>query len=89
MGETKTDAEKQATRDTRNERRRDARAESNKATESGMVEVGTLTPGDSFSIDGVCYILTSRDEVWGHVHADILEKGGAKAIDYKTQVIAI
>lgn len=65
----KTDKEKQATGDARNERRREKAT-----TEKGMADVATLSIGDTFIHDDHKYRVLSIDGQSGHIHTNLLEE---------------
>ena len=71
----KTDEEKQVTKDARNERRRDAAAAAKVKAEAEelMTDVATLSPGDTFTLDEVGYVVQSLDGQSGHIHTSLLE----------------
>ena len=73
----KTDEEKQVTKDARNERRRDAAAAAKVKAEAEelMTDVATLSPGDTFTLDEVGYVVLSIDSISAHIHAALLEAG--------------
>ncbi len=88
MGAKKSAEEKQATKDAKNLRRREARAaaEPSAPEVGGAVNVQALHPGDEFTHNGESYRLTSHDLVWSHVHADVIGGIGARVIDFGTMV---
>ena len=88
----KTDEEKQATKDARNQRRREAKAAAKVEAEEleGMVDVATLSPGDTFTLDEVNYIVLSIDKPSNHIHTNLLEEeessGRHGSVDFGTLV---
>lgn len=80
---SRTAEEKQATRDTRNKRRREAYTKASllestvAVTEAkavgATVDVGTLSRGDKFILDKGTYIVLRIDSETEHIHATLLQ----------------
>ena len=91
----KTDEEKQVTKDARNERRRDAAAAAKVKAEAEelMTDVATLSPGDTFTLDEVGYVVLSIDNPANHIHTNLLEEeetpGTHGSVDFGTMVDVI
>ncbi len=88
----KTTEEKQATRATRNKKRREAAAaaktEATANTEAleGMMDVAILSQGDKIIHDGESYVIVSVDSISSHVHVTFPDGTGWTQLAFGTMV---